>query len=219
MPAESCSGAQTVPHPVPPGEARPPRGAVEEHRLVLACAAGDREALEQLYDRFAGLLLALIHRILGHSGAAEEVLHEAFLYVWDRASTYDPQKSSVSTWLVLIARSRAIDRLRRNRTKNGVRARVRSEQASRSEPPRGRAAVLDAERRQSVRAAMQRLPEGQRCVLELAYYEGLTQAEIAQKIRTPLGMVKTRTALALRQLRTALAPEIRGLLGVDSESS
>jgi RNA polymerase sigma-70 factor (ECF subfamily) len=198
--------------PPPEGGARRHRDPTEEQRLLAACAYGDGEALSQLYDRFGGMLFAQILRIVGNSGDAQDVLQEVFLYAWNRAARYDPRRASVSTWLVLIARSRAIDRLRKLQNVDRILARVETEKEWRPAYPQGPTAVLNAERRQLVRAALQDLPRGQRRVLELAYYGGLTQAEIAQEMCIPLGTVKTRTLAAMRKLRAALAPEISQLI-------
>lgn len=188
------------------------RESTDEQKGVLSrCADGDPEALSALYDRHAGLLLALIRRIVGSAEEAEEILQDVFLYVWNRACDYDPRRSSVATWLVLIARSRAIDRYRRSRGFQKVLAHVETESPSHA-PPRAPATMLDAQRRRRVKAAMRDLPPEQRQVLELAYFKGMTQAEIAGSTGVPVGTVKTRTMLAMRKLRAALAPEVSDLL-------
>lgn len=186
--------------------------ASDELALVRRMVAGEAEALAELYDRFAPLMLAVARRILGGSGDAEEVLQEAFLQAWNQAERYDPGRSSVSTWLVLIARTRALDRLRSRG------ARDRAAQASAAEPPppdtssRLDEHVLHRERRRRVREALAAIPAEQRRVLELAFYEGMSQSEIATHTGTPLGTVKTRALLGMKKLRQALRGEIRELM-------
>ncbi len=182
---------------------------------ALVRLVGERrpEALAALHDRHAPHLLALAPRILGHAGEAEDVVQEVFVHVWNNASRYDPSRSSVSTWLVLIARSRAIDRLRHRQVVDRS-----HEAAQRVDPPadhaspEGAEAVLIRERRERVRRELENLPPEQRQVLEMAFYQGLSQTEIAGRADLPLGTVKTRTLLAMKKLRSALRAEIRQLL-------
>lgn len=184
----------------------------DELALVRRVADHRQEALAELYDRFAPLLLAVARRIVGGPGEAEEVLQETLLQIWQQADRYDPSRSSVSAWFVLIARSRALDRLRQRGT------RERALQAAEAEPrapdPSARLDehVLIRERRERVRAALADLPAEQREVLELAFFSGLSQTEIAERTATPLGTVKTRALLAMKKLRRELREEIRELM-------
>lgn len=185
--------------------------ASDDLAVVRRMAAGDAHAVGELYDRYAGVLLAVARRILGGAGEAEEVLQESVLQAWSQATRYDPQRSSVSTWLILIARSRALDRLRSRQ------ARQRAADGAAAEPPpdtssSGDLSVLHAERRRRVREVLAELPDEQRRVLELAFYEGLSQSEIATRTGAPLGTVKTRALLGMKKLRQALRAEIRELL-------
>lgn len=182
-----------------------------EAELVRRVAEGDSIALSELYDRYAGMLLALIARMLGDA-EAEDVLQDAFVQVWRQAQRYDPNRSSVSTWLVMIARSRAIDRLRTRKVVERTREASAQENSSHHTSQAGVANVLQRERGERLRAELARLPSEQREVLELAFFAGLTQSEIAQRIGIPLGTVKTRTLLAMKKLREALSSEIRELL-------
>lgn len=174
------------------------------------------EALADLYDRHAPTLLALARRILAGAGGladAEEILQEVFLHVWNNSSRYDPGRSSVSTWLVLITRSRAIDRLRKRRVVERVHdAAHREDAAGGHASPEGTESVFFRERRQRVKSELDRLPPEQKQVLEMAFYDGLSQREIADRAGLPLGTVKTRTLLAMKKLRGALRSEIRELL-------
>ncbi|HLX07353.1 MAG TPA: sigma-70 family RNA polymerase sigma factor [Thermoanaerobaculia bacterium] len=189
--------------------------ALSDTALVQRVAERQPHALAELYDRFAPVLLALARRILGNHADAEEVLQEVFIQVWNRGERYDPARSSVSTWLVLIGRSRAIDRLRSRRVVERTR-----EAATEAAPaagalhtsPEALENVWNQERHERVRRELAVLPPEQREVLEMAFYEGLTQSEIAAKAGLPLGTVKTRTLLAMKKLRHALREEIRQLL-------
>lgn len=173
------------------------------------------EALADLYDRHAPTLLALARRILASIGGtsdAEEVLQEVFLHVWNNAARYDAGRSSVSTWLVLITRSRAIDRLRNRRVVERVHEAAHQEDRVGHASPEGVESVFFRERRQRVKSELDKLPPEQKQVLEMAFYEGLSQSEIADRAGLPLGTVKTRTLLAMKKLRGALRSDIRELL-------
>ena len=185
---------------------------LDDKELVAAIAAGDEKSLSELFDRYAGMLTALAHRILKNQPDAEEVLQETFLQVWNQAGRYDAKRSSVSTWLVLIARSRAIDRLRTRQVKQRTAAAAQQENPVQHTSPKGVANVLRLERRSRLRQELSQLPEEQRRVLEMAFYGGMTQSEIAEQTGIPLGTVKTRTLLAMKKLRAALQDEIRELL-------
>lgn len=182
--------------------------------LALVQRVLDRrqEALAELYDRYAPLLLAVARRILGSPADAEEVLQESFLQAWNQAERYDSGRSSVSTWLVLIARSRALDRLRQRRSRERTAAAAEAEPKVPETSARFDENVLTQERRRRVRKAMAALPVEQKEVLELAFFGGLSQAEIAERTRTPLGTVKTRALLAMKKLRRDLRAEIRELM-------
>lgn len=171
-----------------------------------------QEALGELYDRYASLLLGLAHRVLGSRADAEEVVQEILTYIWENPQRYDPGRSSVSTWLSLIVRSRAIDRLRSTKVVERTHSAVQNENPLQHTSPKGVENVLSLERQRRVQEELGRLPEEQRRVLELAFYRGMTQSEIAEKTGIPLGTVKTRTLLAMKKLRTALRGEIKELL-------
>ena len=186
---------------------------VTDGALLRLVAERRPEALTALYDRHAPHLLALARRILGAAGEAEDVVQEVFVHVWNNSSRYDPSRSSVSTWLVLVTRSRAIDRLRhRQVVDRSHEAAHRDVPPDEHASPEGVEAVLTRERRDRVRRELENLPPEQRQVLEMAFYEGLSQTEIAARADLPLGTVKTRTLLAMKKLRNALRTEIRQLL-------
>ena len=186
--------------------------AINDAALLRQVADRQPAALDALYDRHAPTLLALGRRILGSVADAEEVLQEVFLHVWNQAGRYDGGRSSVSTWLILITRSRAIDRLRTRKVVERTHETSVQENPPEHASPEGLEAVFIHERRERVRSELGKLPDEQRQVLEMAFYEGLSQSEIAAKADLPLGTVKTRTLLAMKKLRSALRDEIRQLL-------
>ncbi len=186
--------------------------AAEEAALIGRVAAGDDRALEEIYRRYAGMLKALILRVVGDYGEAEEILQEVFVQAWRQADRYNRQRSSVSTWLALIARSRSIDRIRTRKVVARTVASAHKEKGDEHQSPEGMADVWNQERRKRLGAALAKLPEEQRKVLELAFYSGLTQREISEREDIPLGTVKTRTLLAMNKLRKSLAADIEELL-------
>lgn len=192
------------------GEVIPPCDA----ELVVRLANGRIDSLSTLYERHSGLLLALALRILHNRHDAEEVVQEVFLYAWRRADSYDPARSSVSSWLVIITRSRSLDRLRSCRRAESIRSEIQqNDPAPPVLPSEGFDQVLSGERSARVRQAVAQLPPPQRQVLEFSYYRGWTQKEVAEEIGIPIGTVKTRTFLALKKLRRALDGERSHLVG------
>ncbi len=165
--------------------------------LIRRVVARDEGALATLYDRYAGLVYSVAKRVLGDAGTAEEVLQDIFHQLWRHAARFDSARGSLSGWLLVTARNRAIDRLRR-----------RDPGASESieSVPFPFALEADVSRNQlvaRVKTAMAALPEAQRQTLELAYFEGMTQSEIAERTGEPLGTVKTRMRTALQSLKRA----------------
>ena len=162
-------------------------------------AQQDEEALSALYDRYSGLVFSTAKRILHRTGEAEEVLQDVFYQIWETAERFDPDRGSLTGWLLVAARNRAISKLRGKREwageldENGVSLSVEME--SRAEQN----LLLD-----KVRSIMESLPEGQREALECAYFEGMTHAEIAEKTGQPLGTVKTRIRSAMERLQRVL---------------
>lgn len=182
-----------------------PQTDAEEAELLRAIARGDESAFARVYDRYSPILLGLLLRILRSRAEAEDVLQEVFLQVWQRAQSFDSTRGRAFTWLVTLARSRAIDRLR------SIGSRERATRASAEDaPPESEptewadTAAIRAERAEVVREALAELPDEQRQVLLLAYLEGMSQSEIATAKNQPLGTVKTRTRSALRKLGETL---------------
>lgn len=168
-------------------------------QLLRRLAAGEHGALGQFYDLFAGLVNAVALRILRDAADAEDVVQEVFVQVWRQAARYDSGRGSPEAWISTLARSRAIDRLRMRIGRNRTQAQQEARPAAVTPPPNAADAL-------AVRAALGELPSEQRRVLELAYYEGLTQSEIARRLEQPLGTVKTRMRSGMTRLREALEP-------------
>ncbi len=177
-----------------------------DRALVARAEKRDADALALLYDRHAGRLMGLAHRILGDTGEAEEILQEVFLHVWKAASTFDPSRGPVLAWLLVATRSRSIDRLRSRRTGRNAGARSLDEAPEAASREDVEADAASREWESQCRAVIAELPEDQRHALELAYFEGLTHQEIAARTATPLGTVKTRVRLGLMKLRERLLP-------------
>ena len=184
--------------------APPPK---DDHALVRRMAAGDESALGTLYDRYSPLLHSVVLRIVGDPDDAEEVLEDAFWQAWRQAGRYEESRGGLSTWLVMIARSRAVDRVRARRRFREERwdelPDAPADPADESAPSPFDAAGSD-ELRRIVGRALAALPAEQRQAVELAYFRGLSQTEIAEATGQPLGTVKTRARLALQKLREAL---------------
>jgi len=172
-----------------------------EGTALEAIRRGDSSALEELYRLHAPRIYALLLRMLREAADAEEVLQETFVDVWRRAGEYSPSRGSIEAWLITIARSRAIDRIRAR----GARLRLvkQSEQLAPVDPEPSEPPDVHAQTR--LRRALGALPPEQRRALELAYWEGLSQSEISRHTGDPLGTVKTRVRLGLQRLAELLA--------------
>jgi RNA polymerase sigma-70 factor, ECF subfamily len=171
--------------------------------LLRAVARGDEQALAEIYDRYRVILFGLLVRILNSREEAEDVLQEVFLQVWHRASDFDEKRGKPFTWLVTLTRSRGIDRLRSLAARERV-AQAGAREASESISDAA-ADTFRSEQRGLVNSALAQLPEEQRRTLILAYFDGLTQSEIAAKLGAPLGTVKTRMRTGMTRLRELLA--------------
>jgi RNA polymerase sigma-70 factor (ECF subfamily) len=178
-------------------------------QLLPQIAGGDREAFRRFYDRYATLAFTFALRLLGSRSDAEDLVQEIFLQVWRQAQSYRPERGSPEAWLITMTRSRGIDKLRSIR-RRGM-SPLSPDESSRLavgtavQPP-----TQASEAKLTVQGALARLPETQRMVLELAYFDGLTQSEIAARLREPLGTVKTRMRAGLERLREFLGAEIAG---------
>jgi len=181
-----------------------PEPAQESDVLLLkAIAARDEAALAQLYDRYDRILFGLLMRILNNREEAEDVLQETFLQVWRKAADFDEDRGRPFTWLVTLARSRGIDRLRTLASRERV-----AEAGAREVSDQISDAATDAfksEQRGLVSDALAKLPDEQKRPIMLAYFDGLTQSEIATRLGAPLGTVKTRMRTGMIRLRELLA--------------
>lgn len=179
--------------------------SLADEDLVALAQEGELRAFELIYERHGRSAYSLAARMVGHGAAAEDVVQEVFLSVWRSLERYDANRAGVRTWLMRIVHSRAIDALRAQ----SVHTRRRTEQEGfeeelRSSEPEPDTLALEREDARAVRGALGRLPEDQRRVVELAYFSGFTQTEIAEIIDAPLGTVKGRMRLALEKLRDEL---------------
>ena len=175
--------------------------------LLTRVVKGDQQAFSQLYDHSSTLLFTLAVRILGNREAAAELLQDVYLEVWRKVSRYDIGRGTPVAWLITLTKSRAIDRLRAktsrgDRATNSLRAETAEQVADPSPSPLDTQA--DHELRSAVGTAVAELPQAQQQAIELAYYEGLSHAEIAQRLNQPLGTVKTRIKLGMSKLRDSL---------------
>lgn len=180
------------------------RSQLEDARILSRVASGDQDAFARLFDRHSPKVLGLLIRTLGDREEAEEVLQEVFLQAWEQADRYQQGRSSPKGWLFMMARSRALDRMR----SRGARMR-REDNVAKAASGQGMAPVgtrrLEArERQRKVQCALDTLPDEQRRCLEMAYFEGLTQSQIATRLDVPLGTVKSRILLGMKKLKQAL---------------
>jgi RNA polymerase sigma-70 factor, ECF subfamily len=165
--------------------------------IVTGLKAGDQGAMADLYDRYSSVVYAVALRVLGDTGAAEDVLQEVFLQLWRNPSAFDAARGSLASWLAVITRNRAIDSLRKRRPETDIETVMLSVAPDlAAEAERSRAA-------EKVRGVMGTMSAGQRVALEMAYWEGMTHTEIADKTGEPLGTVKTRIRAGLIALRRA----------------
>jgi RNA polymerase sigma-70 factor (ECF subfamily) len=181
----------------------------EDPELLRQIAGGDRAALRTVYQRVAPRAMAVAMRILKDRAEAEDVVQETFVELWKRAARFDAERGTVNAWLVTMTRSRALDRLRARQSS------ARAVAGASNEPDAGLTQFSTEtadDRRDRVRVAeaLESLPTEQRQVIELAYFEGLTQSEIATRTGEPLGTVKTRVRLAMSKLAAVLANESEG---------
>ncbi len=180
-----------------------------EVELLSRVAQGDREAFGCFYDRLSGVLFALAMRVVRDETAAEEVLQDAFVEMWKRAGSYNPNLSKPLTWAVMITRSRALDRVRAKARAQKLLETVTQE--FETDPDFGETAedlLIDSETAENVRHALSRLPAEQRQSIDLAFFGGLSHSEIAERLEVPLGTVKARIRRGMIQLREMIAAPV-----------
>jgi RNA polymerase sigma-70 factor (ECF subfamily) len=175
----------------------------------LACLrnvqAGEPRALADLFDRYTPLLYPVALRILRSPTDAEDAVQDAWVQVWKRSMTYDPRRGTVAAWLLTMARTRALDRYRSKASRGRAESQVDLE--PKTLPPEPATDAVRSELRERVHQALNELPAQQRQVLEVAYFEGLTQSEIAERLGAPLGTVKSWTRQGLMRLRELMPQE------------
>jgi RNA polymerase sigma-70 factor (ECF subfamily) len=173
------------------------KAASPDTALVSAIRAGDQNAMAALYDRYSSIVYSVALRVLGDTGAAEDVQQDVFMQLWRNPGAFDASRGNLGAWLAVIARNRAIDALRKRKPEDDVEDVVLSVVPDMAaEADRSRIAV-------KVRELLAAMPAAQRTALEMAYYEGLTHTEIATKTGEPLGTIKTRIRAGLIALRKA----------------
>ena len=176
--------------------------------LIRQTANQDREAFSQLYDRFSSLVYTLAMRMLRMSSDAEDLLQEVFVQVWHQANRYSEERGSPEAWIVNIARSRAIDKLRSIRRME--RSFILTDDPAKAESSDNvESSAAESETKLTMNSALANLPEAQREVLVLAYFDGLSQSEIADRLKEPLGTVKTRMRSGIQRLRDLLETKVR----------
>ena len=184
---------------------------VTDDDLVRRLKAADEQALAALYDRYSALAFSLALRMVGSTEGAEDVVQEAFYRLWRQAGSYDPGRARLSTWIANITRNLCIDELRRRaarpQTTSGPEADTRLIELAASDQADPADQVWAAHRREAVLAALAELPPQQREAVELAYFGGLSQSEIAQRLGDPLGTVKTRIRAGMQRLREHMGSE------------
>ena len=189
-----------------PGQASP-----GDSDLIARAAEGDERAMAVLYDRYGQVLYAVAYRIVGQRADAEEVVLDAFSQAWRDATRFESARGSVAGWLTTIARSRALDLVRARSRRDRITASAAADRPDsppamggwRTDPSSG---VDHTERREQVQQALETLSPPQRRAIELAFFEGLSQSEIAELLQEPLGTIKTRVRLGMHKLRESLRP-------------
>ena len=184
--------------------------AADDRALLRGVAAGDNDALRQLYARHSTVLFALALKVLSDRAEAEDVLQEAFVQVWKTAGSFDEGRGKPIGWLIMLTRSRAIDRLRSRKTRSRATESMARDTVKTPEARTPADEVSASEAQRAIRAVLKSLPAEQRSAIEMAYFGGLTQFEIAQQLGQPLGTVKTRIRNGMMRLRELLDSGGRG---------
>ena len=185
-----------------------------DEQLISAICKGEESAVEVLYERYHRYAYALAYRILHDPVASEDIVQDAFLSIWRKASLYQAQNGSVQSWLQAIVRNRAIDKLRAcaHRDYQWTPLQADNEQDPPSEQPDVWEQAWQSEQHRIIREAMEQIPDEQRKVIELAYFGGLTHAEISEQYQIPLGTVKGRMRLGLQKMKSLLAERGLGVI-------
>ena len=197
-------GSMSNPEPSPPPEER----QLEDARLLRLVAEGDKIAFAELYDRFSGPLYATALRVIRDATEAQDIVHDTFVTLWEKASSFEAGRGTAFAWALTLVRNRAIDRVRMRRRRAELLTSSAPADLGYDEDLSGTAAADQAilgDEATAVRAAVATLPADQKRALELAFFSGLTQQQIAEKLSEPLGTVKARIRRGLIKLRDSLA--------------
>jgi len=180
-----------------------------EVELLKRIGQGDDGSLEELYDRLSGVLFSTAYRVLNNQVAAEDVLQDVFIQIWEKAPLYNPALGKPLTWALTLTRNKAIDRLRSTQRRNRLQDNVQreSEIFEQFDDRSSFDAVASVETSKLVRQAIEKLSKDQRQVIELAFFSSMTQAEIADHLNQPLGTIKARIRRGLMKLRDVIIPE------------
>jgi RNA polymerase sigma-70 factor (ECF subfamily) len=182
-------------------------GAADDAALLKAIQEGEQAAVAELYDRYSGVAYGLALRVTADRSTAEDVVQDAFVSLWKQARRFDAERGRVRSWLLTIVHNRAVDAVRR-RSKRSERALPEGPEefiATRGRPEELTEWAMEAE---AVREAMSQVPEEQRRTIEMAYFQGLTHVEIAERMGVPAGTVKSRLRIGLDKMRLALRPKV-----------
>jgi RNA polymerase sigma-70 factor (ECF subfamily) len=181
-----------------------------EIELLSRVGRGDRGSFEELYDRLSGVLFSVAYRVLNNEAAAEDVLQDVFVQIWEKAPLYNPAIGKPLTWALTLTRNKAIDRLRSTQRRSRLQERVQqeSEVFEQFDARSSFEAFASAEASKLVREAMEKLSPDQRRVIELAFFSSMSQTEIAELLNLPLGTVKARIRRGMIKLRELIGPDL-----------
>ena len=181
-----------------------------EIALLRRVAQGDRRSFEELYDRFSGVLFSTAYRVLNNQEAAEDVLQDVFIQIWEKAPLYDPTRGKPMTWAITLTRNKSIDRLRSKQRRSRLQDEMQreSETAEQFDDRSSFDAASMGDTNKLVREAIQKLSKDQREAIELAFFSSLTQLEISERLNEPLGTVKARIRRGMMRLRELLGPQL-----------
>jgi RNA polymerase sigma-70 factor, ECF subfamily len=181
-----------------------------EIELLKRIGQGDSASFEMLYDRLSGVLFSTAYRVLNNQVAAEDVLQDVFVQIWEKAARYDPTLGKPLTWAVTLTRNKAIDRLRSTQRRNRLQDSVQreSEIFEQFDDRNSFDAVASSELGMLVRGALEKLSSDQRQVIELAFFSSMTQSEIAERLDQPLGTIKARIRRGMMKLREVIGPDL-----------
>lgn len=181
-----------------------------EISLLRKIGEGDRASFRELYERFSGVLMAAAYKVLNDQTDAEDVLQDVFIQIWDKASLYDPRRGKPLTWALTLTRNKAIDRLRSAQRRYRLKDEVEKEYKAvdQKEEVDSVDQVYALEKGQMIRQAVASLSKDQQVAIELAFFKGLTQNEVAEKLGEPLGTIKARIRRGMIKLREMIADKI-----------